>query len=383
MNTHSTFSALLVLAICFSLPARASTADTGATFSFSLKYTETDSSLSANVPTPGNQEFRFRKEPDFGKDRILRRALKTGPKPEDYMGFVLDITNRTLYIDLNQNLDLTDDTKGVIKGEGTRDYSYFRSIRLNLRNDGVDRNYLVDVYYYGQNTPYISVRSTYQGEIELYGQKWRVELQDNLDGTIDRQDQISIMPAASGPEDSRKPPVFHGMQPANSIFLGGRLYQVAFKFGSGSTATADFRETSCTLGELALDAQSVRRLVLEGKALAIVDSPGPQVFLPVDNYRVRAVYLQAAPGQPDLTCNISKLPGVAIASGTRYHLKLGGPLQSAVTVTARGRMLLLNYQLTGAGGESYTVNNPDRGKPPRFAIHKGDRQIATGNFEFG
>jgi hypothetical protein len=43
--------------------------------------------------------------------------------------------------------------------------------------------------------------------------------------------------------------------------------------------------------------------------------------------------------------------------------------------------LLLNYELLGVGGEIYT--GPDRAKPPTFTVCKGDKEIASGTFEFG
>lgn len=378
MNIRSAFPALIALGIFFCLTARATAADSGATFSFPLKYSETGFTQFINFQDGGKQEFKFRKEPKFGKDRILRHALKVGPKREDYMGFAVNLTSRTLYIDLNRNLDLTDDLRGVVKGTGNSNNAIFINLRLNLSKDGVDRQYLMDLFCYGQSPSYMMIKSTYRGDIELYGQKWQVELRDNLDGVIDRQDQISI-----SPQDSEKPLGFRSMQPADRIFMGGRLYQVAYRFGAGSVLTADFRETGCTLGQLALEGQHIQRMILEGTALAILDSPGTQIPLPAGSYRIRDVLLQTNPYRGNLTGNLSKLPEIRIAAGTPYHMKLGGPLQNTVAVEAHGSFLQLDYRLAGAGGESYSVNAPDRNKPPRFAIHKGDRLVAAGNFQFG
>jgi hypothetical protein len=43
----------------------------------------------------------------------------------------------------------------------------------------------------------------------------------------------------------------------------------------------------------------------------------------------------------------------------------------------------LSYRLLGAGGEPYQLVKQDRSKPPEFTIHFGDKQLASGKFEFG
>jgi hypothetical protein len=59
----------------------------------------------------------------------------------------------------------------------------------------------------------------------------------------------------------------------------------------------------------------------------------------------------------------------------------GGPLQP-VTVEHQGRLLVLTYgPKPGAGGLASPTSA--RGKPPRFAVYQGQRQIAAGQFEYG
>jgi hypothetical protein len=41
----------------------------------------------------------------------------------------------------------------------------------------------------------------------------------------------------------------------------------------------------------------------------------------------------------------------------------------------------MHYELLGIGGEQYT--NGSRAEPPTFAVYRGDRKIASDNFEFG
>ena len=64
-------------------------------------------------------------------------------------------------------------------------------------------------------------------------------------------------------------------------------------------------------------------------------------------------------------------------------LTAGGPLTNSVTVTRRGNLLVFDYRLLGAGGDTYQLGTTDYSKPPQFAVYQGDQKIASGNFEFG
>jgi hypothetical protein len=393
--SHQRKSALTILlllglgALFFHPPLRAQTATTGATLSFPLTFTEKGSSLST-VINLGGQEVKFRKEPDFGKDRILRRALKVGPDKDDFIGIAADLTTRTLYLDLNQNLDLTDDPQGVYQGDKSSSsvLTLFRNVRLDLHKNGVDRSYLLDPFhFYGGGADYLAISSAYQGEIELDGRKWRLEVQDNLDGEINRRDRFSITRAASSHQAGGGAPTYSGMPVPISLFVDGHEYRLSFAFGTGPDVppmTADLTEIRPPLGELVLDGRFIRRLVLEGAGLVVLDSPTRSVLLPVDRYRVRSVYIQPAPGRPVLAASDSaQIAGLSVTPGAPCHLKVGGPLESIVTTTARGNVLQLDYVLKGVGGEQYSLGNTDRVNPPKFAIYQGNHQLASGSFSFG
>ena len=58
-----------------------------------------------------------------------------------------------------------------------------------------------------------------------------------------------------------------------------------------------------------------------------------------------------------------------------------GPLLP-VTAEHQGRLLVLTYgPKPGAGGLASPIS--PRGEPPRFAVYQGQRQIASGQFEYG
>lgn len=376
-----TANCLLVLSLALSMslfPASgcAQTASAG-TISFPLQFVEEGVGLTVTL---GKQDVKFRQEPDFGKDRVFRSALRIGPGQNDFMGFAVNLTRGSLHLDLNRNLDLTDDPDGIRRGEGGRNSAFFRKVRLDLDSNGADRSYMLQMSFSGRGFNYIYVASSYRGEIELNGRRWQLSVQDNLDGVIDRQDRISIQPVAAGTDS------YDSLPAAEKLFLGGRQYQLGFTFESRSVpapVTAVFTEISVPLGDLALEGRFIQRLVLDGAGLVILDAPAPRNLLPAGKYRVQGIYLHSTPGDPQLACNVNGIPPVEVVPGAAQHLKVGGPVESSVLASSRGSILQLDYLMKGAGGEPYTLVNTIRSKPPRFAIYKGDRQLATGNFEFG
>ena len=107
--------------------------------------------------------------------------------------------------------------------------------------------------------------------------------------------------------------------------------------------------------------------------------PEETVELPPGEYRLQAARLKGG-----YTCNGMGISGgdwVTVAVDKPATLKVGGPLVPTIKVQRQGRILRLSYELRGVGGEAYTGG--DRSKPPTFAVYKGQKKIASGNFEFG
>jgi hypothetical protein len=372
----------------WSMQAHAQTASGNVPRSFPLQFVAKSASMSL-VVEPGRAEVKFRKEPDFGKDRVFRHALSVGPEKADFLGFAVDLTAKTLYVDLNQNLDLTDDPQGIFKGEGSPgSYAAFKSVRIAFKKNGLDRSLVFEPFqYYSDDSGYLVLKSSCQAEIALSGQKWQLEVMDNLNGAIDDSDLFMIAPAAETGSPKGDRPAYSAMKIPKTLFLGGRLYRLKFTFAAQPGAaplTVDFSEITAAMGELSLNGRFVARLVLEGKALAILDSPAQTVAVPSDTYKVQSMYLQSAPGNPLLVCNrVDSVKQLAVAAGAPAHLDAGGPVESSVNAASRGSMLTLSYLLRGVGGELYTAVNPDAKNPPTLTISQGGRQLNSGKFQFG
>jgi len=72
---------------------------------------------------------------------------------------------------------------------------------------------------------------------------------------------------------------------------------------------------------------------------------------------------------------------ITIRAGRQEVLKIGAPLVPTIKAQRQGRILRLSFELLGVGGEAYTTG--DRSTPPTFTVYKGQREIASGEFEFG
>lgn len=146
-------------------------------------------------------------------------------------------------------------------------------------------------------------------------------------------------------------------------------------------AQEDDRQNSA-IGELKLEGKDIERLVLRRKDghTERFDRPAETIKLPAGEYRLQEARLKAG-----YTCRIiTRFSGsdwVRVAEDKPAVLKVGAPLKQTVKAQRRGRILALNYELLGVGGEMYTSAN--RTKPPTFTVYKGDKEIASGKFEFG
>ena len=132
-------------------------------------------------------------------------------------------------------------------------------------------------------------------------------------------------------------------------------------------------------GELKLEGKYIKQLTLEreGGNKVKFDQPGESIKVAVGKYRLREVQLEGG-----YACQIwSDDNWVEVGEDKPAVLKVGAPLKQIAKATRQGRVLALDYKLSGIGGETYVRN--ERSKPPTFTVYKGDKKIASGTFEYG
>ncbi len=143
-------------------------------------------------------------------------------------------------------------------------------------------------------------------------------------------------------------------------------------------------EQTPEMGTLRIEGQGIERLVLQGRTgpRLFYYSHEPNLVLRAGTYRLEEVVVQGSYSSSGL-----QIPAPArvltIEPGGLRTLKLGLPLRQTVKIERWGRSLVLNYQLLGCGGESYTFTRRHDKTRPVFTIYQGERQVSSGAFASG
>ena len=198
------------------------------------------------------------KEPDFGSRRVVRGRLPGLGCGKSGMEFAWVKSKRALYLDLDRDRDLSDETGLCAEGEDP-DWQPFRNISVAVPSCAVTVPHRIDLTFsnlgQGQQAE-LSFRSGWNGDIELGGQVWQVAVVDNLDGKIDGQDVLSLTPKSTG---THSPIALRPDMPVpQELFLDGRNYRVRLDFeerlqdlpageGPAVSLRACFQEASCVL----------------------------------------------------------------------------------------------------------------------------------------
>ncbi len=304
-------------------------------------------------------------------------------------GFAWDRRAGKLYLDLNQNLDFTDDTGGVFDAEKGF-YQEFTGIRLSV-SDGLSQwHYLVDLQLYDVRGCYVQLRSFYEGKLELAGQTWQIGLVKKLvanPGSTSRSRETTLLIRPWTERTKR-------FSLSDSAAITVPLCEIVYLWDRSYTPQIDWQQCDHTnkpvlklrpakteLGQLELAGLYVQRLVLKNapQRAALFHSPDRIIQVPVGTYNNIEVFLKN--GDAEATAEL--VEKVVVTTNTTNLLAVGGPLTNSVTVTVDGRVLRMSYKLVGYGGKEYNFNYAGARKPPEFTIYKGDKRISSGRFRFG
>jgi hypothetical protein len=148
-----------------------------------------------------------------------------------------------------------------------------------------------------------------------------------------------------------------------------------------TTPAAGGGEQTPETGTLRIEGAGIERLVLQGRTgpRLFYYSREPNLVLRADTYRLEEVVVQGNYSSSGLQIP-AQTRVLRIEPGGLVTLTLGVPLRQTVRIERWGRSLVLNYQLLGRGGESYTFTQRHGATPPAFAIYQGERQVSSGAF---
>jgi hypothetical protein len=362
-----------------------------------LEYREGTNSLVTYPVNRRAEPVAFTKEPDFGQRQVERGTLRFGSYTNFVIPYALDQARSRLYLDLNGNLDLTDDPGGMFTYLAHDRYSHLTvsNVHLAFQTPAGTRRFLVDLRLgdYGPGGSEhglggsISLRSLWAGKMALRDNEWQVGLVANPGGPPDSPGAGYLL---LRPWAARNEPIGPHYTTPDLIPLPRRLYWQNQAWlvncqleGQGGVARwkLELEEEPAKVGELKISGALLHRVVLIGEpeVTAVLDAPGPVVRLPVGRYVVSKAWLRKGATQalatPDKSFTVSDQGAATVT--------LGGPLTNSVTATRRGQSLQLTYHLVGAGGDTYRLIGREAAAPPRVAFYRAGKKLAAGEFVYG
>lgn len=325
-----------------------------------------------------NIELAFKKEPQYAGDEVRRNALILSRNPMVFIGVAYDTKARQLYIDRNQNLDLTDDGP-CITAKDSPYYGRITNVEIKLEHDGIPVPYTMEVYFGSNNYFYATIRSGWRETVEIAGEPCTIGIADNLDGVFNFSDGFQFDHERNS--EARLPYGEKDNLPLPKwIVFEGQCYLLnnAFRVIEDETVlAATLTPITKDLMDISFEGQYVSRIMLwdkENEEAGVVEWPLPDIHVPSGNYTLSRV---------DLLDSFYAYPRSmgALTPGSDTRIKTGGPLKQKISVSRRGRNLFLDYDLCGADSTSYRADN--YANRATFAIYKGNRKVTSGNFRYG
>jgi len=179
------FAVALMVALCPGQVLRA--ADSAASSSppanairVQLEYQEAAYNVAGLSLSLKTETSPFPKEPAAAAGKTVRGVLVLGDNASNSIPFVWQRDARKLFLDLNRNRDLTDDSNGVFlaRAEGSISYQTFTNVHLLFNTAAGRCRVLADLNFYDYSNSQIGgvveVRSFWQGKATLNGHDWQV-----------------------------------------------------------------------------------------------------------------------------------------------------------------------------------------------------------------
>lgn len=343
---------------------------------------------SADFPLPlEKSEIRFKNEPEYAGAQVVRSHFSVAPGPQGPMGFACDPEGQKLYLDLNRNLDLTDDPEGIREsrpGSGGREFPH---IAISIEQAGRRREIAMDLQINGDNQGRYTIRSSWGSDaVDIGGKTYRAAVVDDGDGVIGPADFLFLEPVGDEFEAVGDPGKRVELQAPASLVLDGQPYALAFALDrDGKSMELSIVPAAEELVDVPVTGKGLERLTLqnEGRA-ALFFAPESTIRLPAGRYGAE-VWVRAGAGD---TTSLWKSRRVSLDVREGDNQKpwgVGGPIVRKLTCSMAGSCLTFDQAATGADGETYSlVNSPGQApeKPKLRVKHEGEI-IHVGEFEYG
>lgn len=329
-------------------------------------------------------EILFKKEPSYKGIDIIRGVIPAGQGKEGRLCFAWDVQFATLYLDLNRNLDLTDDPEGIFSSKGGRN-QYFRDISLPVRFGQETTAYTVN-FDFTKTSSWTScimrIRTCWRGDFRNGDDEWEFLLSDNLDTIIDNYERISLIPHKSG-LSTNNTFAFYDLKLPRRMCINTDCYDISFEpsqnIGTQSPVLV-LTPSKVPRGEIVINGHA-DYLLLEAhdkneSTIVIFDPPPSSAMIPCGRY----TSYRWGFGKSMFTANLKNK--IDVVPESPQIISVGGPLNNSVTAKRRFDSLDISYCLKDISGQildQRTITN----KPPTFVVLKGDKKIGSGTFEYG
>lgn len=351
---------------------------------FPLEYRTNKCSARFSLPL-GKTEVRFQKEPEYAGEQIVRSVLCVAPGKKEFVGFACDLEARKLYLDLNRNLDLTDDPDGV-RTCGEDDYGReYPDIAISVEQGGRHREMVVDLQIYGESWGRYTVKSSWESDaVAIGGKPYRVSVVDNGDGVIGQEDTLFLEPMEKA---RKKSDAFARveLQAPTVLTVDGAPFDLSYAVSAdGKSLALSVEPGQEKLVTVELAGEGVERLVMQDQgSAAVFFAPKSVIRLPAGRYR-GSVRVRTGEGKNSILWEAFNVSRRTQGKDGESWL-VGGPIVSKLTCSKSGSQLTFNQATTGAGGETYSLagsSGKALGKP-KLRVKKNGKIIHVGKFEYG
>jgi hypothetical protein len=370
----------------------------------------------------------FTREPVYSGPGVFKGVQRLGSDTNAFVPFAWDERQRKLYVDLNRNGDLVDDSAGIFTA-ADGGLQLFRGIPLQFPSKQGPYQVKVDAHVFGQGGSggevrvFLYVRSLWDGAIELNGKKWYVAIIDRPDGRIGPAlgiKEFSDRMVLRSWEQRDKPclwwhaslahmhdlshvklvtfpyryagnaEVFDAFNLPANLFFEGQAYRLNYQVertGAQAGMALSFLPFQTPLGKIHLGGDFIRRVVLDGIGspegmTAVLDTPAAEIQVPMGVYARQLVLLERAGGT-----NVAVGLGtnaLAVLTTDAARLDAGGPLRNTVEAgSVSGDIVSLQYCLASAGDVRFYLAQHSEKDPPQLTIRQGGAVVGHGRFEFG
>jgi hypothetical protein len=389
-----TSARLLAMAVGICLPAGITGSEAPRETIVPLEYREVEHRVADFYLSVIPASAAFLQEPSLEESGVRRGRIQLG----EPMAFLWDWRNGRVYLDLNRNDDLTDDTDGIFTASAqpasNRRHQTFPGIRLNLPTASGSCPALLDLTLseFMQLHAQVGLRSFFSGQGVLGEREWEVGVVHGSGAPNQPMGNASML---LRPWSQREEPfkIDRGTTDAfpfpSNLFVQGEAYRILHAFDLGQSppiGRLTFTRAEAPTGWLEFHGAFVPRLILmDGPWTCVIDDPAGVVSLPLGSYQAYRIQVQHrdAIARPNTHSDRGVLQRVVIQPERVARLAAGGPLTNMVEVHRRSQHVVFNHWLAGADGHRYRMIEPVQGQPPRFTVYQGDKAIASGNFEFG